>query len=599
MGIWRHRARFRVLLPDNFMLQEGTDGDTQMFKGDVGQGIFAIIVFRRLSVTPGASSAQLMLTTRDRFLDKLPSFNAMLKTATVKIAQRNCAWMIARYDFQGNRAYAQIIENAYVVDGSDGFIIISSGGPRDRLERLAARDGRSVYKTFRILTPQLDQAAGAFGRDRYRGAEQTQTAKKALRAQPETTPPVASHHAFGRSRAKKSSTYSRYYCGFSSRPRLEIARAARSGIVSQALTLRFTCEHCQAKYAIADDRIENKVVKIKCQKCGHDITVRGPVKKAEPEAFSFDEEGREPESTTRIASLSDIEKIRKQATEEARRPVAPAPPPPPPPRAQAVANWMVLVHGTQRGPFNAAQIAELAYRRSLNGRTYVCARWHGRVGAATSGERACTAALPLATARATASQRRWYKFRCRRQSLSVTSETKRRGRNSIRAAARRNDRLEPRRGSARGLRRAGRARTEAAAAARATTECRCRVRGDADVRRAVAANRAGGSRPAWRIGQAQKRQTALAGAGHGRHGSDRGGAARCARRDQDPRLGLHRRHRRHRSLGKKTIDAQPLADNLTEEEAAPHSRRTARQKEAGRQTRGRGQGAGQRAAGST
>src|SRR6185436_1370212 len=44
--------------------------------------------------------------------------------------------------------------------------------------------------------------------------------------------------------------------------------------------VRFVCDSCQAKYSIADDRVENKVIKLNCQKCGHEITVRGPTTKA-------------------------------------------------------------------------------------------------------------------------------------------------------------------------------------------------------------------------------------------------------------------------------------------------------------------------------
>ncbi len=138
-------GRFRVRVPSGFELQEDKDPNAVTFVGQI-QGVDTVLVFRRIDVTPGASSSQLMLTTRDRFLAKLPHFT-VLRQGTVKVAGRNCAKLIGRYDYQGNKGYPQIVENAYVVDGGDGFIIhmeIPEG-----LYRSFERDLRDVYKSFK------------------------------------------------------------------------------------------------------------------------------------------------------------------------------------------------------------------------------------------------------------------------------------------------------------------------------------------------------------------------------------------------------------------------------------------------------------------
>jgi hypothetical protein len=146
-GFLAPTGRFRVRLPSNFTLQESSEDDNLIFTGEIG-GVDAALIVRRIDVTPGASSSQLMLTTRDRFLTKLPHF-AVMRQGSVKIAGRPCAQLIGRYDYQGNKGYPQIIENAYVVDGSDGYIIhmeIPEG-----LYKAMAKELIDVYKSFKLV----------------------------------------------------------------------------------------------------------------------------------------------------------------------------------------------------------------------------------------------------------------------------------------------------------------------------------------------------------------------------------------------------------------------------------------------------------------
>jgi predicted Zn finger-like uncharacterized protein len=39
--------------------------------------------------------------------------------------------------------------------------------------------------------------------------------------------------------------------------------------------MKITCDSCQAKYTIADEKVVGKIVKIKCKKCGTTIVVNG------------------------------------------------------------------------------------------------------------------------------------------------------------------------------------------------------------------------------------------------------------------------------------------------------------------------------------
>jgi len=48
--------------------------------------------------------------------------------------------------------------------------------------------------------------------------------------------------------------------------------------------MRFRCESCAAQYAIADEKLGQKGVRVRCKKCGEIITVRPPQPEPEPEA---------------------------------------------------------------------------------------------------------------------------------------------------------------------------------------------------------------------------------------------------------------------------------------------------------------------------
>ena len=41
--------------------------------------------------------------------------------------------------------------------------------------------------------------------------------------------------------------------------------------------MKFLCEHCKAKYQIADDKVAGRTVRMKCRKCGNAIEVRAAV----------------------------------------------------------------------------------------------------------------------------------------------------------------------------------------------------------------------------------------------------------------------------------------------------------------------------------
>lgn len=91
--------------------------------------------------------------------------------------------------------------------------------------------------------------------------------------------------------------------------------------------MKFVCERCQTRYSIADEKVRQKILKIRCKTCENVITVRDP-------------------SASAAAPVTSATAI----------PVsAPAAPPPPPSRADATARvWFVAVNGEQGGPLARA-----------------------------------------------------------------------------------------------------------------------------------------------------------------------------------------------------------------------------------------------------
>jgi predicted Zn finger-like uncharacterized protein len=53
--------------------------------------------------------------------------------------------------------------------------------------------------------------------------------------------------------------------------------------------MKITCDNCGAKYSIADDKVQGKVFKIRCKKCGESIVVRGDEEHAQAAAAAVGE----------------------------------------------------------------------------------------------------------------------------------------------------------------------------------------------------------------------------------------------------------------------------------------------------------------------
>ncbi|MEM6732389.1 MAG: hypothetical protein AAF658_12595, partial [Myxococcota bacterium] len=76
---------------------------------------------RRLAVPEGANPRQLMLTSIESRLSKLPGFRVAARR-DVQVAGHAGAAVAAAYDFHGNAQFPRALEEIYVVVGTDAYV---------------------------------------------------------------------------------------------------------------------------------------------------------------------------------------------------------------------------------------------------------------------------------------------------------------------------------------------------------------------------------------------------------------------------------------------------------------------------------------------
>ncbi len=147
--------------------------------------------------------------------------------------------------------------------------------------------------------------------------------------------------------------------------------------------MNFTCDNCQKRYSIADEKVRGKTVKVRCKNCQNVITVEGPAE----------------EENTRVVSLADVERIRAQerslaepeasaaapaaviSAPIAAAPVAKAPaaalqtpwddePTRAAPMKATGSPWFVMVRNKQEGPLDEGALRELVATGTVNGRSF-------------------------------------------------------------------------------------------------------------------------------------------------------------------------------------------------------------------------------------
>lgn len=171
--------------------------------------------------------------------------------------------------------------------------------------------------------------------------------------------------------------------------------------------MRFICDNCKAKYSIADEKINKKVLKIRCKKCSHVIIVRDTSGKEQVRASSPAQAAPQKRSA-QGASLAGL-------SAKARSPIQQQPRPAPAPMGPAHAEeeedisertvvarissewfnqireekqeepvWFMALMGSPTGPVVLSEVHARIRTKELNGNDLVwCAGWADWVPANT------------------------------------------------------------------------------------------------------------------------------------------------------------------------------------------------------------------------
>ncbi len=170
--------------------------------------------------------------------------------------------------------------------------------------------------------------------------------------------------------------------------------------------MRFKCQECSTSYKIADEKVQGKVLKVRCRKCRAIVVVKGPPKRSAPQgragasateaAKSQDADdlseatrmmpvselreqlkvargaGREDEERTTMMPLPELERVRRAAREDREAGAhAPAAGPSTPAPAADAPSWHAVIHGKQEGPLSLETLAARVRAGEVTPRTYV------------------------------------------------------------------------------------------------------------------------------------------------------------------------------------------------------------------------------------
>lgn len=129
--------------------------------------------------------------------------------------------------------------------------------------------------------------------------------------------------------------------------------------------MKFSCERCQTRYSIGDEKVRGKVLKIRCKTCGNIVVVRESTGTGQAQA----EQAIAAASSTGggVTSLAP-----PQSASAAGAPRAPA--------GRPDVDWYVAIKGKQHGPAKRDEVARLFREGKISDRSYL---WHEGMAAWT------------------------------------------------------------------------------------------------------------------------------------------------------------------------------------------------------------------------
>ena len=146
------------------------------------------------------------------------------------------------------------------------------------------------------------------------------------------------------------------------------------------LLMKFSCERCQTRYSIGDDKVKGKVLKIRCKTCGNIVVVREQLPTVQGESSGYATPQMAAGGGTGSLSVPQQSSSPSSSTTGSRAAM------PSPPLTSAVApnaagtktefDWYVAIKGKQHGPAKRDDVARLFRDARITERTYL---WHDQL----------------------------------------------------------------------------------------------------------------------------------------------------------------------------------------------------------------------------
>jgi len=125
--------------------------------------------------------------------------------------------------------------------------------------------------------------------------------------------------------------------------------------------MKFSCERCQTRYSIGDDKVKGKVLKIRCKTCGNIVVVR------------------EQQAVSEGAAAGEVAVAAAGGSSSTPSPPA-APASSSAPSSSSHIDWFMAIKGKQHGPAKHAEIVRLYRDGKITERTHL---WHEKLTAWT------------------------------------------------------------------------------------------------------------------------------------------------------------------------------------------------------------------------
>jgi len=140
---------------------------------------------------------------------------------------------------------------------------------------------------------------------------------------------------------------------------LSVAHTLESRAPRRVVEMKFACDRCQTRYSISDEKVQGKVLKIRCKTCGNIIVLREAGAESAPAA-------QVAAATAQGAAAGGVRGPAPRTEVDFNRPTPAAPSQ----RSRADVDWFVAVKGKQHGPLKRDQVIELLRTGQIHDRSY-------------------------------------------------------------------------------------------------------------------------------------------------------------------------------------------------------------------------------------